>query len=105
MARWRGDPRVFQHPANQGRGIQRITRHPGNFAFALFGIGHMLSSPRVGDWIFFGGFVVYGIVSSMHQDRRDCRDDSSTDQKTVVAFRKNVLPCSERSPNSAVPRW
>ncbi len=55
---------------DKGRGIQRITRHPGNFAFALFGIAHMLSNPRVGDWIFFGGFVVYGIVSSMHQDRR-----------------------------------
>lgn len=55
---------------DKGRGIQRITRHPGNFAFALFGIAHMLSNPYVGDWIFFGGFVVYGIVSAAHQDRR-----------------------------------
>lgn len=55
---------------DKARGIQRITRHPGNFAFALFGVAHMLSSPYVGDWIFFGGFVVFGIFSSMHQDRR-----------------------------------
>ncbi len=54
----------------KARGIQRITRHPGNFAFALFGVAHMLSNPYVGDWIFFGGFVVFGLVSSMHQERR-----------------------------------
>ena len=52
------------------RGIQRITRHPVNFGFALFGIAHMLSNPNVGDWIFYGGFVVYGFVSAVHQDRR-----------------------------------
>jgi uncharacterized membrane protein len=52
------------------QGIQRITRHPQNFAFGLFGLAHMLATPYVGDWIFFGGFIVYGILSSMHQDRR-----------------------------------
>ena len=34
------------------------------------GLAHMLSNPYVGDWVFFGGFVVYGVLSSMHQDRR-----------------------------------
>ena len=52
------------------RGIQRITRHPANLAFTLFAVGHMFSNPYVGDWVFFGGFVVFGIVSTMHQDRR-----------------------------------
>jgi uncharacterized membrane protein len=52
------------------QGIQRITRHPQNFAFGLFGLAHLLTNPYVGDWIFFGGFIVYGIVSSVHQDRR-----------------------------------
>jgi uncharacterized membrane protein len=55
---------------NHGQGIQRITRHPQNFAFGLFGLAHLLANPYVGDWIFFGGFIVYGIVSAMHQDRR-----------------------------------
>jgi uncharacterized membrane protein len=55
---------------SNGQGIQRITRHPQNFAFALFGLAHLLANPYVGDWIFFGGFVVYGIISAMHQDRR-----------------------------------
>jgi len=53
-----------------GQGIQRVTRHPQNFAFGLFGLAHLLANPYVGDWIFFGGFIVYGIVSAMHQDRR-----------------------------------
>jgi uncharacterized membrane protein len=54
----------------RGQGIQRVTRHPQNFAFGLFGLAHLLANPYVGDWIFFGGFIVYGIVSGMHQDRR-----------------------------------
>jgi uncharacterized membrane protein len=54
----------------RGYGIQRVTRHPQNFAFALFGLAHLLANPYGGDWIFFGGFIVYGIVSAMHQDRR-----------------------------------
>jgi len=52
------------------RGIQRVTRHPQNLAFMLFGVAHCLANPYVGDWVFFGGFVVYGLVSAMHQDRR-----------------------------------
>ena len=56
--------------SDKARGIQRITRHPGNFAFALFGVAHMLSNSYVGDWFFFGGFVVFGLVSALHQDRR-----------------------------------
>jgi uncharacterized membrane protein len=54
----------------RARGIQRVTRHPQNFAFGLFGFAHMLSNPFVGDWIFFGGFLVYGLLSALHQDRR-----------------------------------
>ena len=53
-----------------GHGIQRVTRHPQNLAFGLFGLAHLLANPYVGDWVFFGGFIVYGIISAMHQDRR-----------------------------------
>ena len=55
---------------DRARGIQRVTRHPMNFAFALFGLAHCLVNPHSGDWIFFGGFVVYAAASSLHQDRR-----------------------------------
>ena len=56
--------------ADRARGIQRVTRHPMNFAFALFGAAHCLSNPSEGDWVFFGGFVVYAVASAVHQDRR-----------------------------------
>lgn len=52
------------------RGILRVTRHPQNVAFGLFGLAHCLVNPTVGDWLFFGGFTVFAVVSSIHQDRR-----------------------------------
>jgi uncharacterized membrane protein len=54
----------------RAKGIQRVTRHPQNFAFALFGLSHLLVNPYVGDWIFFGGFIVYAVASAIHQDKR-----------------------------------
>jgi uncharacterized membrane protein len=52
------------------RGVQRITRQPQNLGWALFGLGHLLANPWVGDWIFFGGLLVFCVVSSLHQDAR-----------------------------------
>jgi len=52
------------------RGVQRITRQPQNLGWALFGLGHLLANPWVGDWIFFGGLVAFAAVSSLHQDAR-----------------------------------
>jgi uncharacterized membrane protein len=52
------------------RGIHRITRHPSNTAFALFGLAHLPVNPSVGDWIFWGGLVAFSVISAAHQDRR-----------------------------------
>ena len=52
------------------RGIQRVTRHTQNLAFFLIGVAHCITLPFVGDWIFFGGFVIFTLVSSIHQDWR-----------------------------------
>jgi len=71
---------------DKARGIQRVTRHPANLAFALFGIAHMLSNLHVGDWIFFGGFLVFGIVSAMHQDRRTLAGG----REEIVAFQADT---------------
>ena len=57
----------------QARGayrVTRITRHPMNTAFGLFAIAHMIMNPYAGDWVFFGGFLVYVLLSAWHQDRR-----------------------------------
>jgi len=74
----------------QAWGIQRLTRHPQNFSFALFGFAHMLSNPYVGDWIFFGGFLVYGLLSALHQDKRTL----ATGPKEVRQFQAetSVMP-------------
>jgi uncharacterized membrane protein len=67
--------------SSKGFGIQRVTRHPQNVAFSLFGLAHLLANPYVGDWIFFGGFIVYGIVSAVHQDRRQLATGSEAMQQ------------------------
>ena len=51
-------------------GMTRITRHPMNMAFALFALGHLLTNRFSGDWIFFGGFILFGFLSAIHQDRK-----------------------------------
>jgi uncharacterized membrane protein len=51
-------------------GIHRITRHPQNISFVLFGLAHLIANPYRGDWLFFGGFVLFALVGSAHQDRR-----------------------------------
>jgi len=55
---------------SEPRGIFRVTRHPQNLGFGLLGVAHCVSLPFVGDWLFFGGFAVYGVLSAVHQDRR-----------------------------------
>ena len=74
----------------RARGIQRLTRHPQNFSFALFGFAHMLSNPFVGDCVFFGGFLIYGLLSALHQDKRTL----ATGPKEVREFQAetSVLP-------------
>ncbi len=57
----------------KARGIVRITRHPMNMAFALFGLAHLLTSHIAAEWIFYGGFVLYGYFGSAHQDLKKVR--------------------------------
>ncbi|MBU2643402.1 NnrU family protein [bacterium] len=57
----------------KARGIIRITRHPMNMAFALFGLAHLLTNRFAADWFFYSGFVLYGYLGSYHQDRKKMR--------------------------------
>jgi uncharacterized membrane protein len=58
----------------EARGIVRVTRHPMNMAFALFGIAHMVANGALGDLFFFGQFVVLGVLGPLHQDARLARE-------------------------------
>jgi uncharacterized membrane protein len=57
-------------PTRRPRGVQRITRHPLFMGFVLWALMHLLVNGFASDVVFFGGFVVFGLLGSWHQDRR-----------------------------------
>ena len=56
--------------AREPHGIQRITRHPVAWAFALFGLAHALVNTTTGDWIFWLGWPAFALAAALHQDAR-----------------------------------
>ena len=55
----------------EARGVLRVTRHPMNMGWALFGIAHLLGNSTLGDVSFFGlCFVVVGLIGPFHMDSR-----------------------------------
>lgn len=57
-------------PTRRPRGVQRITRHPLFMGVVLWALMHLLVNGFASDVAFFGGFVVFGLLGSWHQDRR-----------------------------------
>lgn len=57
-------------PTRRPRGVQRITRHPLFMGFVLWALMHLLVNGFASDVAFYGGFVVFGLLGSWHQDRR-----------------------------------
>jgi uncharacterized membrane protein len=74
----------------EARGVLRITRHPMNMAFALFGLVHVVANGTLGDAFFFGQFVVLGIVGAYHQDARKAREKGEA--YAQFGRRTSVLP-------------
>lgn len=52
------------------RGAQRLTRHPLFMGLGLFGLLHLLPNGNAADVAFFGGFPLFALVGSRHQDQR-----------------------------------
>ena len=52
------------------RGVLRITRHPVLMGTALRAFVHLLTNSSATDVAFFGGFVVFVLIGTWHQDRR-----------------------------------
>jgi len=77
---------------NEARGVLRITRHPMNMAFALWGLAHLLANGAVGDVAFFGSFVVIGVLGAYHQDARLKR--SKGEEFTEFCRQTSVMPFS-----------
>jgi uncharacterized membrane protein len=57
-------------PTRRPRGVQRITRHPLFMGIVLWALMHLLVNGFASDVMFFGGFVLFGLLGSWHQDRR-----------------------------------
>lgn len=56
--------------AARPRGVHFITRHALLMSFALFGSLHLLTNGYASDVAFFGGFPVFVLLGTAHQDRR-----------------------------------
>lgn len=52
------------------RGIQRITRHPMLWSFALWGLIHLIAQGSLGGVFFFGAFLVTALVGMPSIDRK-----------------------------------
>lgn len=63
-------PVVPGAPYRGPRGIHWITRHGAFMGLALWALLHLVVNGFATDAVFFGGFVVFGIVGCWHQDRR-----------------------------------
>jgi len=77
---------------NEARGVLRITRHPMNMAFVLWGLAHLLANGAVGDVAFFGSFVAIGILGPYHQDARLKR--SKGEEFAEFCKQTSVMPFS-----------
>jgi uncharacterized membrane protein len=51
-------------------GVLKLTRHPLFIGISIFGIAHMLINGWVGDLVYFGQFVIVGVIGAIHQDQR-----------------------------------
>ncbi|MGD0075736.1 MAG: NnrU family protein [Candidatus Binataceae bacterium] len=69
--------------SGKARGIIKLTRHPLFVASVLFGLAHMLMNGWAGDLIFFGSFVVLGVVGGWHQDNRKISELGDSYQRLI----------------------
>ena len=63
-------PVIRGMPYDGPKGAHLISRHCLFMGFALWALMHLLVNGYATDVVFFGGFVVFSIVGSWHQDRR-----------------------------------
>jgi len=64
----------------RAQGLIRITRHPVSSAFFLFGLAHCIVLGRGSDLAFFGGWCVFTLLATWHQDARKSKQVSGYDR-------------------------
>jgi uncharacterized membrane protein len=84
------------------RGIQRITRHPMLWSFALWGLVHLIGKGSLGGVLFFGAFLVTALVGMPSIDQKIAARDpgmwarlapstSITPFKAILAGRNRLV--------------
>jgi len=76
--------------ASEPRGIQRITRHPMLWSFALWSAVHLIGNGDSAAMIFFGAFLVTALAGMPSIDVKLARRDPAAWQ--VLAARTSILP-------------
>jgi len=71
------------------RGILRVTRHPMMWAFALWGLCHLLARGDAASLIFFGGFVLLALSGTLLIDARKAAT-LGEDWKRFAAATSNI---------------
>jgi uncharacterized membrane protein len=74
----------------RARGVTRITRHALFMAIGLWGLAHTIVNGFLSDVIFFGGFLVYALIGSAHQDSRKQADGGS--EMSTFYGETSILP-------------
>lgn len=77
------------------KGVHFITRHAVFMATAIFGAVHLLPNGFASDVAFFGGFPVFVLIGSVHQDRRRLVTDGANYRPFYEAT--PLLPFTGRS--------
>jgi uncharacterized membrane protein len=67
-----------------GQGILAITRHPMNWGFGLWGLGHMIMNGDAATVILAGGIAFLALVGSLAQETRKARELGERWQRFVA---------------------
>ena len=76
-----GEPALAQPP----RGIQRVTRHPMLWSFALWSAVHIIGNGDTAALVFFGAFLVTALAGMPSIDVKLARRDPATWQALSTA--------------------
>jgi len=82
------------------RGIVRITRHPGLFAFALWGLAHIFPNGDVASLFLFGGIALVAIAGMLHIDAR--RKAALGDAWSAFAEKTSLVPFARGGVGKAI---
>jgi uncharacterized membrane protein len=96
-----GPPGTVTRPP---RGIQRITRHPMLWSFAIWAAVHIIGSGDTAAMVFFGAFLVTALAGMPSIDRKLARRDAATWQALSAATSIVPFAAIVQGRNRLVPR-